>query len=764
MLRKFLITLFFSLIFVGAYKAQIVENAGQINSGSENFRNVLYYCQSNGLQVYFLQDRISYVMNKLDKEAIHGELNVNKTCVRYRVDMLFNAGIKNGDVIEGESVGQSRYIRKNELTAKMFSSLLYKEVWPGIDLKFVWEKDRLKYDVIVHENGRLSDIRFNWLGATSIITDAAKLMLETPMGTIVEELPGSFDLQGNKVSVEYKVEGNTTSFIALGRQSGLIIDPISSYAGGAGVDEAYGVTTDIYGNAYICGSTTSADFPVSPAAMDTVKSGFTDAFLFKFDKNGQRLWSTFYGGTSDDYAYKVKMTDSHTPVMTGYTLSTDLKVSSSGVYQSVNNGSYDAFITELDSAGSFSWATYFGGVQGELVLAMDRDSHGNLIIGGFTNSTDLPVTNKSAQDTMNGALDGFVAKFTSTGNLDWCTYYGGTNSEDVHSIDCDANDGIIFCGETYSSDWPATPGAYQVNNAGQLDAYLVRLDSAGTLLFATMFGGTADEDFRSVYVNALDEIYVTGYSSGLDFPIIGTNVHQGTLKGNRDGTVVKFDPTGVPLRSTFYGGTDWEEGAAISGCSMNKVQVLGSTRSMDMFTTNNALQDSSGGIQDLYYMELDSALSVSYATYIGGSSGETAYEIARSGTAIWLTGISQSNDFPFVTGGFQTTYNGQEDAFALRLDSSGCDITGIRTLEVLPKKVSIFPNPAGQYFTIKVTDSKPLQDIKVFNALGELIISEYNIQSNRSIIDCSKVASGELLFITVTFSDGTQQVDKVVKF
>lgn len=764
MLRKFLVTLLFNLLFIGAFNAQIIENTGQLETKGSVDSNVLYYCHSNGLQVYFLKDRIAYVVNNIEKANAYGDVKLSSACIRYRVDMLFDAGSISSEIIPGESLGQSRYIYKNEITANMFNTLLYKNVWPGVDLEFAWENGQVKYDIVIHQSGHLSDVKLKWLGATNLKADGARLTLETPMGPITEEIPGSYDLEGNLVAVEYRTENNTAWFSAERMHNSLIIDPVSSYAGGAGVDEAYGITTDIYGNAYICGSTTSADFPVSPGAMDTAKSGFTDAFLFKFDMNGQRLWSTFYGGTSDDYGYKVKMTDNNTPVMAGYTLSTDLKVSASGVYQTQQNGSYDAFIVELDSAGAFSWGTYFGGKDGEFVLAMDRDSKGNFIIGGFTNSTDLPVTSASAQDTMNGALDGFIAKFTPHGNLEWCTYYGGTNSEDVHSIDCDVNDGIVFCGETYSSDWPATAGAYQVNNAGQLDAYLVRLDSSGALLFATMFGGTADEDFRSVYVNSLNEIYVTGYSSGLDFPIIGTNVHQSTLKGNRDGTVVKFNAAGVPIRSTFYGGTDWEEGAAISGCSMNKVQVLGSTRSLDMYTTNNAMQDSSGGVQDLYYMELDSALSVVYATYIGGSSGETAYEIARSGNSIWLTGISQSNDFPFVTGGFQSTYKGQEDAFALRLDSSGCDIAGIRSMPVMQNTVSVFPNPAGQYFYIQTMDGSPVKEVKVLNAMGELILRQCDINTNPFVIDCSQVASGELLFISLILSDGAQQLEKVVKF
>ena len=289
-------------------------------------------------------------------------------------------------------------------------------------------------------------------------------------------------------------KGHTLRFSVPNRnaKNTLVIDPWCTYSGGSDVDEIYGLDVDSGYNAYITGYTFSLDLPISVGVLDTSHNGDYDAFVTKIDSSGALVWSTYYGGTMGDFGYDIKVNSLGEAYLFGQTTGSDILVSGGGVFQTTSAGSYDSFILKLTTNGNFNWATYFGGTGGDLALAGDLLGD-KLLIAGYTSSMDMPVLNPH-QSMHAGALDAFVAVFDTTGQLQWSTYYGGSNSEDAHTAAFDENANVILGGDSYSTDFPTSIGAYQTGPAGGQDGYILKFDANGTREFATLIGGVGNDD------------------------------------------------------------------------------------------------------------------------------------------------------------------------------------------------------------------------------------------------------------------------------
>ena len=272
----------------------------------------------------------------------------------------------------------------------------------------------------------------------------------------------------------------------------------STYFGGTGNDEAWGITADASGNSYTNGYTLSTDFPATIGSFQDTANGNYDSFVIKMDSCGNRMWTTYIGSTSNDFGEKITMCGRNIAAI-GYTSGTDFPVSNAS--QANNNGSYDAYIFKLNPAGARIWATYFGGSGGELGLAVACDMNKNIFLGGSTSSTDMPVQN-AFQNTNNGPLDAFIVKFDSNGTRRWSTYYGGVSSEDVHSMAADASGNVIVVGGTFSNNISVSVGAFQQGSNGGADAYIIKFDSTGARIFSTYCGGFGNEDAYGVCTDA----------------------------------------------------------------------------------------------------------------------------------------------------------------------------------------------------------------------------------------------------------------------
>ncbi|MGQ9618212.1 MAG: SBBP repeat-containing protein [Candidatus Aminicenantia bacterium] len=190
----------------------------------------------------------------------------------------------------------------------------------------------------------------------------------------------------------------------------------STYLGGSFYDYGYSVAVDLSGSAYVTGRTYSEDFPLKNPFRQK-NSGSWDVFVTKFSKEGNSLvYSTYIGGTDDDFGYSIVVDSYNYAYITGITASEDFPVLNP--YQEKNGGSWDAFLTKLSPDGSFLiYSTYIGGQKYEYGNSLTIDSSGFVYITGWTASSDFPVQNP-LQSSNAGSCDVFLAKIFGQEEID----------------------------------------------------------------------------------------------------------------------------------------------------------------------------------------------------------------------------------------------------------------------------------------------------------------------------------------------------------
>lgn len=777
-LRKLHFFLLLALsISVKADTSCFIKNIGQVNCADKLQSEAIiaiYSCE--GYDVYFQKDKISYVLKRISRQNEDFKKGALKNKDLYnlktfRLDLNFLNTKQEATIRFSNSILiDKRYLTNQKKGLKIkngFQELTYENVYEGIDLKFYFKEDKLKYDFIVHEGADFNDIQMEYAGEESIQLNRLKLTIQTPLGNLEESIPEIYQGSNNKklhVKGNYQLKDDVVSF-QIGdydRNKDLIIDPWSTFVGGVDIEECYSTFLDSKNNTYISGYTGSANFPVTVGALEITKEGLYDAFVTKLDTTGNVLWSTYYGGQGDEYGYGVLVDSDDNPYLIGHTTGNDLMISVNA-YQANNNGSYDSFILKLDTAGGFIWATYFGGSGGDLALAASIDNLDNIVIGGYTSSANMPAFN-SFQNSMGGALDAFVAKFDSSGALLWSTYCGGSNSEDVHTITTDNQNNVLISGETYSSDFPTSTNAYQANNNGNLDVYLVKYNSNGGRIFSTYYGGTDGEDALGLATDNLDNIYLAGYSSSFDFPIIGSNIYQAIKSGGRDAFVVKFTPLGDPIKSTFIGGSNDDRFTSAIISSSNALYLAGYTNSLDIPLLGTAYQTVNNGLADGMYYKLDTALTPNYSTYIGGASADYIYDLKIDMTQqLTFAGFTSSGDFPISSGVFQETIAGQSDAFVFQSDSIFNVATGIYNL-FISSLINVYPNPSLALFNVSINDFNKESEYQysIYSIEGKVMFRDDIYTKNTIIYWGSEMKAGNYV-LTVMKNSGIIGVIKLIK-
>lgn len=189
----------------------------------------------------------------------------------------------------------------------------------------------------------------------------------------------------------------------------------STYLGGSLDDLGDGIAVDGDGNVYITGYTTSTNFPTLNASQSSRAGGF-DAFVTKLSSTGTREYSTYLGGSSDDFARGIAVDGSGNAHVTGYTASTNFPTLNAS--QSSYSGAYDTFVTKFDSSATREYSTYLGGNSFDYGFGIAVDGSTNAYVAGFTTSTDFPTVNASQSSlSLGGSSDAFVTKISGTATI-----------------------------------------------------------------------------------------------------------------------------------------------------------------------------------------------------------------------------------------------------------------------------------------------------------------------------------------------------------
>jgi len=271
--------------------------------------------------------------------------------------------------------------------------------------------------------------------------------------------------------------GSSEAFVTKMNSTGTAL-VYSTFLGGSGFDAASEIAIDAAGNAYVTGQA-QAGFPVTPGAFQTsFHGGANDAFVTKLNATGTALiYSTFLGGSGSDTGSGIAINAAGNAYVTGSTDSSNFPTTP-GAFQTVNGAGLDVFVTELSPAGnSLAYSTYLGGDSIDFATKIEVDTAGNASVTGLTGSSNFPTTADAIQSSYGGNNDAFVTTLNGTGTaLVFSTYLGGSSAELGLSLALDPAGSIYVAGQTSSTDFPTTPGAFQtVFGGGASDGFVTKI-------------------------------------------------------------------------------------------------------------------------------------------------------------------------------------------------------------------------------------------------------------------------------------------------
>jgi hypothetical protein len=560
-------------------------------------------------------------------------------------------GANTGVVIDGaeRAPGNVNYFRGNDAArwqtdVPSYGEIVYRQLWSGVDLRLSEKHGTLKYEFHVSPGAKIRDIRLAYSGVDGLALDSAGgLVIQTSLGTLHDAAPVSFqEIDGVRVPVESRYvlqAGPGEKGYSFGVGAGyradheLIIDPgvaYSTFLGGTADEIGNGIAVDAAGNAYIVGTTQSPDFTTTAGAFDRT-----------------------------------------------------------GAVSTVS----DVFVAKLNPAGTaLVYATFIGGVDFDWGRAIAIDSAGNAYIAGQTKSSDFPTTKGSFDRSLGippncprcatDNYDAFVTKLNAAGSaLVYSTYLGGASDiDDALAIAVDAAGSAYVAGETFSSDFPSTPGAFRTARAaGGPDAYVTKLNPTGSaLVYSTFIGGTQVDFAARIVVDGSNNAYVLGNTSSADFPTT-PGAFDTSQNGSFDLFVLKLNAAGSNLvYSTFLGGLGFDSAGGLAVDSNGSAYVSGGTSSADYPVTPGAFQtvsQTSGGGGGFVTKLNATGSALVFSTFLG-DAGVTGIALTPAGN-MWVTGATSSLTFPTTADAFQGFLSpgaGTPDAFIAELNSTGSAI------------------------------------------------------------------------------------------
>jgi hypothetical protein len=396
----------------------------------------------------------------------------------------------------------------------------------------------------------------------------------------------------------------------------------STYLGGSNEDYATGIALDASGDAYVTGYTNSTDFPVQKA-LQAENAGGYDAFVAELSADGASLiYSTYWGGSSDDIGTGVAVDSSGNAYISGYTASPDFPATPGALQASYSGGDHDGFVVRFNAGGGkLGYSTFLGGSADDYAYGVAVDSAGDAYVTGATNSTNFPTLNAFQPNYAGGlcavapntfpCYDAFVAKLNPPGSaLIYSTYLGGTGSDYGYAIALDGSSNAYVTGYTTSTNFPTTAGAFQRVFGGSYGTFVAKLDGAGSaLVYSTYLGGPGTQVGYDVAVDSSGHACVTGYNYGGGFPTVSPTQAQNA--GFYDAFVSVLNASGGSLDfSTYLGGSLDEVGRGISVDPSGNAYVTGGTFSLDFPITSGSYQPAyGGGPYDAFVTKFDLGLS-----------------------------------------------------------------------------------------------------------------------------------------------------------
>jgi hypothetical protein len=466
----------------------------------------------------------------------------------------------------------------------------------------------------------------------------------------------------------------------------------ATYLSGNVFDSAAAIAVDAAGNAYIAGGTNSTNFPVTSGALQTVNrspAGNNSGFVTELNSTGTALlYSTYLGGSTSSQITGIAIDPSGSAYVTGYTRDTDFPTTA-GAYQTAATtkqiaNSSSGFVSKLNPAGSaLLYSTYLAGSHADASNAIAVNAAGNAYVAGSTYSFDFPTTPGAFQPTTSFKSGmAFVTELNANGTgLAYSTYLGGGFGNIATAIAVDASGNAYVTGHTSSLDFPATSGAFQTSlklygNQICQNVFVTKLNSSGSaLVYSTLLGGSTDgvggvstDGGTGIAVDTQGNAYVTGSTSGIDFPVT-----PGALE-------------------------------------TQNLSQLNSVDSGSFFAKINS-----------------TASSLLYSTFLSGTGDQSTYSCdCAAGVALdpsdnaYVVGKTVSVDFPITTGAVHTAFDAAESqSFVTKFEGTELKALPATKVVITSNAESVeYGNPVTFTATVQQTSGGTPTGIVAFNFLG----------------------------------------------
>ncbi|HSK76630.1 MAG TPA: SBBP repeat-containing protein [Thermoanaerobaculia bacterium] len=562
-------------------------------------------------------------------------------------------GAAPAESLEAEEIlpGKSHYARLSGVEQPIkdvprYARVRARAVYPGIDLVYYGNGERLEYDFVVAPGADPGRIRLGFEGAENLaIDEAGDLRLRLAGGELVQPAPVLYQEVGGerrKVAGSFELDGGAVGFRvgAYDPALPLVIDPQlvwASYLGGTSSEWAFDVAVTPNGQAYACGYTVSTDFPTRPHQADPDPAS-TDAFVTKFNLDGSGIdWSIYLGGPGFQRANAIALDSNRSSYITGTT-------------DELSPGNpLDAFAAQVDAAGNLRWKHIFQapadtdiGIDIALDASLNSYVVGTTYSGGYP-SGNFPVKN-AAQPLFGGGSDAFVAKLNRYGTVLYASYYGGVDWEAGSAVTVDGSGRAIFGGDGYTSDPYATDFDY--------DAFVVRLTAAGSAFQGQIaIAGAGNDHVGGLAVDPSGNVWVasTTYSSGLWTP---ENAVRRTLNGESDAYLARINTTFNGFSyATYLGNSDRQIVAELLADDAGRLYPVG---------------HSGNGIYDVWMARyIPSTNTASSFTVVASGNDLASGAAMDSSRFLYVAGATTSTDL--ATGGaFQVNLKGPFDGFVLK--------------------------------------------------------------------------------------------------
>jgi hypothetical protein len=603
--------------------------------------------------------------------------------VKVRMQLL-GANMASRVVGAAELPGKVNYFIGNDpakwrTNVPTYAQVKYENVYPGVDLIYYGNQGRLEYDFVVAPGSDPGLIALRFRDGSDVAIDQnGDLLLNSE--DVRFQKPVVYqnnDRTRKPVESQYLMTADNTIRFTVGdydRSKPLVIDPVlvySTYLGGSGgVEDASSIAVDASGNAYVTG-TASSGFPTMNAIQPTPKSS-QDVFITKINASGSALlYSTFLGGSAEDFGLGIAVDLSGNVYVTGRVQSFDFPLFNALQPDRTlccgTGGLGSGFVAKLNPAGSaLIYSTYLGGFGQDWGTAIAADAAGNAYVTGRTGFDGFPTTPNALQPNLGGtpgvAHNAFVTKINPNGSaLVFSTFLGGSGrplpggSREINSGDTafgiavDPAGNVYVAGTADSDNFP-TVNALQPTLKGLQNAFVAKINASGSaLVYSTYLGGSELDRGFGITADSSGNAYVTGQTFSADFPTV--NALQSTLVDNSNAYLTKFNPSGSALvYSTFFG---IESAGGVAVDHLGNAYISGFTSSPDFPTLNAPQPTFGGGSLDAFVAEINpSGNALVYSTFLGGSGLDATGLGDARGIAldplgnVYVTGVTDSTDFP----------------------------------------------------------------------------------------------------------------------